>query len=268
MQLSKKQFVNYIKSFKNLIIMKHLILILSILSFSFSSINAQKCSKKCTSGNSKKITGNKTVSTEKKSTEDYDAISVGGSFDVALVKGKEGEITIQAEENIIPYIIVKVEDNTLKISTKKGYYLKNNKQMIITVPFQDLNAISLLGSGSIYGKDKIESNEFKVKLAGSGDIDVEVKSTALNSSVTGSGDIEIRGNTIDLNAKITGSGDFDGSQLKADNTTVSVTGSGDAEVVAYKNINAKVSGSGDIVYSGNPANVKAKTSGSGDIESR
>ena len=44
-----------------------------------------------------------------------------------------------------------------------------------------------------------------------------------------------------------------------------VNGSGDVEVYASKSLYARVSGSGDIDYKGNPANVDKKTSGSGDV---
>jgi hypothetical protein len=48
-------------------------------------------------GNGKRVTVNRTTST-------YDGFAVGGSFNIILVKGNEGKITIEGEENIIPFI--------------------------------------------------------------------------------------------------------------------------------------------------------------------
>ncbi|MGV6832311.1 MAG: GIN domain-containing protein, partial [bacterium] len=49
------------------------------------------------------------------------------------------------------------------------------------------------------------------------------------------------------------------------NTVVSVAGSGDAEVVCRESLKARVAGSGDIEYKGNPAKEDTKVSGSGSI---
>ncbi|MGZ3820533.1 MAG: GIN domain-containing protein, partial [Mucilaginibacter sp.] len=45
-----------------------------------------------------------------------------------------------------------------------------------------------------------------------------------------------------------------------------VTGSGDASVNASSKVDASVSGSGDIKYTGGAKNVSSSKSGSGDIE--
>ncbi len=250
------------KKYKKSNHMKNLILILTILTFGFNSTFAQW------GGGNKKVKGNKNVITKTIDTESYDGLLVAGSFDVILEKGTEGKITIEGEENIVAHIQIEVEQNTLKIKTEKGYNLYTNKKLSITVPFEIINSVQLTGSGSITANDKIESDDFRVKLSGSGDIDLKIDADNVMGSVTGSGDIDLEGTTSDLNVKVTGSGDFDAANLDADNTVVSVTGSGDAKVVAKKSINAKVTGSGDVEYSGNPSDVKVKTSGSGDIESR
>ena len=44
-----------------------------------------------------------------------------------------------------------------------------------------------------------------------------------------------------------------------------VSGSGDIQVTASQSLKARVSGSGDISYRGNPEKQDFKTSGSGDI---
>ena len=44
-----------------------------------------------------------------------------------------------------------------------------------------------------------------------------------------------------------------------------VSGSGNARVYASGSLNATISGSGNVGYSGNPANVEKDISGSGEI---
>ncbi|MDC8004058.1 DUF2807 domain-containing protein [Aureisphaera galaxeae] len=215
----------------------------------------------------KKVVGNGNVTTKTINTGNYDAVKGVGSMDIHLEKGSEGTITVKTDENIQEYIIVEVKNNALVIRTKKNTNIRTRKGIHVYVPFQDISKVSLTGSGDIDTKDRIDSDSFEVNVTGSGDVVLDVSSKMLEASVTGSGDIELSGSTDDLEVRISGSGDFNGFDLDAKNTDASVSGSGDANVVAKNSIKARVHGSGDIVYKGNPDRSDTKTSGSGDISS-
>jgi len=75
----------------------------------------------------------------------------------------------------------------------------------------------------------------------------------------------LSGSTTDFDVTISGSGDIKAYDLEADNVDATVSGSADIKVTARKMLKARVSGSGDISYKGNPQKVDTKTSGSGDI---
>ncbi len=215
----------------------------------------------------KKVKGNGKVTTITRSTSDYDTIKCAGWMDFILVKGKEGKITLEGESNLLEYIITKVENGALIIKVEKGINLKTSwsKNIVITIPFKDVEKLSLAGSGDLVSKNTINANDLQVKLAGSGDIDLDVDTTSIDVSVSGSGDIELKGKTVNLSAKVTGSGDFHGFNLEASNTEAKVTGSGGAEVVSNESLKARVTGSGDIEYKGNPKKEDTKVTGSGSI---
>jgi hypothetical protein len=216
----------------------------------------------------KTISGNGNVTTKTVSTGNYDAIKGVGSMDIHLEKGSEGSISVTTDDNLHEYIEIKTKGNDLVITTKKGYNLRTRKGIHVTVPFQDLNEVTITGSGDVETKDTISTNEMAVNVTGSGDIDLDIKATTTMVKVTGSGDIELNGSTRDLEVRISGSGDFKGYGLESTNTNVSVSGSGDAQVVANSSIVARVNGSGDVSYRGNPTQSDTKTSGSGSINSR
>ncbi|NCO64051.1 MAG: DUF2807 domain-containing protein [Flavobacteriales bacterium] len=215
----------------------------------------------------KAIKGNGNLTTVTRSISDYDGISCAGSFDYILVEGSEGNITIEGEENLMEYIITEVKENTLIVKVKDRTNLKTSlkKSIKITIPFKDIDKVSLAGSGDLWNNDVIATNHLEVNLAGSGDVVLQVETETLKSALSGSGDLSLKGQTHDLEANIAGSGDFHGFELQSNNTEVSVSGSGNAEVVSTENIVAKVAGSGDIVYKGNPKTEDTKVAGSGSI---
>jgi len=227
--------------------------------FGVSEIQAQK--------ENKKVVGNGNVTTKTVNTSNYDAIKGVGSMDLHLQKGTEGNITVTTDDNLHQYIVVEVKDNTLVVRTKKKTYLKTNKGIHVTVPYQDISKIALVGSGDIDCKDTVKAKNLDVSVTGSGDVVLAVETNTLEAKVTGSGDMKLSGTTRDLGVTIAGSGDFKGFELSSQNTEATVSGSGDIKVVAKKSIKARVHGSGDIAYKGNPEHSDNKTSGSGDINS-
>ncbi|MEX0288616.1 MAG: head GIN domain-containing protein [Flavobacteriaceae bacterium] len=216
----------------------------------------------------RKVKGNGNVVTIERSTGDYDYVSVSGFFDVDLVDGDEGEITLKGEENLLDHIVTEVKGDKLVIKVEKGKNLQpsNWKDGIkITVPVESINGVSLSGSGDIVGKKKLKADEFKTSMSGSGDITLEVEANSLTTSMSGSGDISLSGSTGDFDVSISGSGDIKAYDLEAENVEAQVSGSADIRVTCNGVLRARVSGSGDIHYRGNPTKIDTKTSGSGDI---
>jgi len=216
---------------------------------------------------SEKISGNGKIITETRTTSDYDAIKVSGSYDVDLVAGKEGKIIIKGEENIIANIVVEVEDNTLKIHNKKNINLRPSmgKKIQVTIPFEKISEVNLYGSGDVQSKDPIKNDKFLARLSGSGNFNLAVDSNNLELNLSGSGNVRLKGNADNFTTKLSGSGDIDAANLKSKNVDVNVSGSGNSRVNCNESLTARVSGSGDIKYSGNPEKRDVKVSGSGNI---
>jgi uncharacterized protein YqkB len=230
---------------------------LALISFSFCEAQNWKQEKIKESGH--QITSNRT-------TAEYDQIAVSGSFQVNLVSGKEGAISITGDENIISHIVTEVENNELKIyfEKKKNYYYKS--KITIEVPFESINTIHFTGSGDITTKNTIIADKFDVHLTGSGDVTLDLKATKTTASVAGSGDIILNGTSTILKASVAGSGDLDCSNLVAVNATADVAGSGDIKVNCTQKLIAGVAGSGSVKYKGKPETIEKSIAGSGDVE--
>lgn len=212
-----------------------------------------------------KVKGDGNITTTTRSTGDYNGLKAAGPMDFKLVEGKEGEISIKGDANLMEYIVTEIKDGKLIVKEKDGYNLKPTQTIVVTVPYESIESVSLAGSGDIENSGTINAEDFKVSLAGSGDINLRVNSDSLESKIAGSGDIELSGSTKNLMTKIAGSGDFDGKQLESVNVTAKITGSGSANVVCNGELKVRITGSGDVNYSGKPTNKDTKVTGSGSV---
>ncbi|WP_427873859.1 head GIN domain-containing protein [Flavobacterium sp. MMS24-S5] len=233
-------------------------ILLTALSLFFMAINSNAQTK---------ISGNGTITTETRTTGDYDGIRISGFFDVDLVSGKEGKIILKGEENLLSKIKVEVEGNELKVYVERGVQLRTSmgKKIQVTVPFEKISAVTLSGSGDVKSKNKINSDSFSAKLSGSGNFNLDVDSRNFDLALSGSGDIVLKGKADSFTSKISGSGNVNASNLKSQTVDVTVSGSGNSVVTCESSITGRVSGSGNIKYLGNPEKRDVKVSGSGKI---
>ena len=218
----------------------------------------------------KKIKGNGNVVTIERSTADYDAIAVAGWFDVELVDGQEGQLKIRGEENLLEYIKTEVKDNKLVIKVKNGVNLRPSSWgedggIYVTVPVEEVSSVSLSGSGDVITKTVLKTDDFKTSMSGSGDIDLQIEAETIKASLSGSGDIKLSGQAGSFEVKVSGSGDIKAYELSANKVEATISGSADVRVTANEMLYARVSGSGDIYYRGNPTKIDSKASGSGEI---
>lgn len=214
---------------------------------------------------SEKIKGNGKVITEQITTESYDRISIGGSFRVELVSGKEGDIIIKAESNLTKYIITEVKNGTLKVHWKRGVNITHKKTIYITIPFAEIDGVTLGGSGKVVSTDLIKTDDMHINLSGSGNINLKIDASNLKTQISGSGGIKLSGKSGTMDCSISGSGSFNSYELNVGDTTAIVSGSGNIKVTVNGKLNAKISGSGNIRYQGNPTTEIIKVSGSGHV---
>ena len=241
--------------------MKKLLITAIIFTLTFS-VNAQSW------WGNKRVKGNGNVTTETRKTGDYDGISVGGFFDVILVKGTEGKVKVEGEENILEYIITEVERGTLKIKVEKGINLKTTRRLTVTVPVKNIESVSLGGSGNIKSEVRLKADSFDVSLGGSGNITLSVDANSLKTSIGGSGNIKLSGSADKMKVSIAGSGTVKAYELQVNSIKASIAGSGDIRVSVKDEIKATVAGSGSIYYKGNPPKIDTKSVGSGSVVSR
>ena len=193
---------------------------------------------------------------------------MAGAFDVELVYGTEGKLQITGESNLLEYIETEVTDDKLKIQVKKGFDIRisSGQKILIVVPFKEISAVALSGSGDLYTKNAtIKTNKLKMALSGSGDVVIDLEANDLTMAVSGSGDMTATGTAETAKISLAGSGDIYADKLKTKNSDVRLSGSGDIRVYVEEHLKARVAGSGDITYKGNPEKLDTKTSGSGDI---
>jgi Putative auto-transporter adhesin, head GIN domain len=214
----------------------------------------------------KMITGNGNVRKEVRNTGTFTKVHSSGSAEVEITSGSDCAVTVEDDENLLPYLETNVENGTLTIHYQHGVSVSHDHAKIyITAP--TLSEVATSGasdikvSGVLRNSDKISFNT-----SGVGNIEGEVDAPAVSVTVSGAGAVRLRGRTKDFDCDISGVGHADCGNLESENTKVSISGVGNAHVFASVHLSATVSGTGSVYYRGNPQNPEIHTTGIGSVK--
>jgi intein/homing endonuclease len=204
---------------------------------------------------------------EERKLDQFDRVEVSGSFDLVFTQGDEGFAVIEQSSVNRELIITEVEDNTLKISLKKGTRYSKGPAARITITYKELKSIYNSGSSSIICESEITGQSFEFRNSGSGMAKIPMlKVAALSVEISGSGGVNVGGTADEQEIKINGSGSINGFELISEVSKINIAGSGDAQVHVKERLDAKLIGSGSVRYKGTVKAPSVSVLGSGSVK--
>jgi uncharacterized membrane protein len=209
------------------------------------------------------IRGNGDLVASERNVSSFEKIEAHGEVEVRYFVSEEQRVVVTADLNLDEYTKVYTNGSVLIITTEHGNY--QFTKYLVEVYSPSLSGISVSGSGQFSSDEIIASSTFNTHVSGSGKISGTIQCEKLTSKISGSGTIILAGSSSDANIDISGSGNFVGSELQINDTSVEISGSGEATINVAENLKAKISGSGDLYYRGNPT-IDFEMSGSGSFQ--
>ncbi|HYH14460.1 MAG TPA: head GIN domain-containing protein [Flavisolibacter sp.] len=219
----------------------------------------------CKFAGGKRVTGNGNITTEQRNIADFNAIEVQGSINVYVSQGSNYAVRVEAEENLMEYVVVEKDGEELEVRFKRNTNIRTKRPVNVYVTAPSYTNLAVSGSGNLISQTKItHPSQLDIDIAGSGDANLEVDAPTINAEISGSGSAILKGTTRTFNGEIGGSGELRAYNLLSERSDIDIAGSGDAEVFASKQLDVQVAGSGNINYKGNP-NINKSIAGSGTV---
>jgi hypothetical protein len=194
----------------------------------------------------KGVQGSGVRKTEKRDLSAFKSIETTGAYEVQVTCQQAASFEIEGDDNLLPLIKTEVRNGVLHIYNESSYTTTRAIVVRITVP--DLDTISSTGAADIHIAN--------------------VKNDQLSISSTGAGKIEAAGETKFVHISSTGAGKIDTGRLHAERAKVTVTGAAKVDVYASQQLDATVSGVGQVTYAGNPGVVNKSVSGIGSVNKK
>lgn len=192
------------------------------------------------------VAGSGVRKTETRNLSSFTEINATGSFTIEATSQKTGSVEIEADDNILPLVKTEVRNGVLYLKPEKGY---NSKQgVLVRISLPDLTKIESTGASTFRVAD-IKNERFEIR-------------------TTGASNVVVSGKTSDLEIRTTGAGEVDAHSLRAARADVKSSGAAKVAVYATEQLDANVSGAGQVEYSGDPKVINKHTSGAATVSKR
>lgn len=126
--------------------------------------------------------------------------------------------------------------------------------------------IFLGGAVKLQNRGVLNSKNLSIRVKGAGMVDLNLQSGELNLEVPGSGSVSLRGKVDKQELSLSGAGNLAAFELESKDCDINLSGVGSAQVFVTNNLQAEISGVGNIRFKGDPQNISREVSGLGIIE--
>src|SRR3989344_3698793 len=183
-----------------------------------------------TGDGSNKVKGNGILTTEVREVPTFNQIMLEGVFNVYLIQKEKESIRVEADENILPFIITEVENNILTVKLKDDSKITKMKKINVYITLADINKLETKGVGLLNCMDTLNLKTLELQLKGVGATKLKLHCESLNIQSELVGALFLSGSGQELNIKHKGIGSFEAFDFKAEKVNLESDGIGKAEV--------------------------------------
>jgi len=194
--------------------------------------------------NPDQIVGSGRLISEARSLPAFSGIQVTGTAKVVIKQDTVQSLRIEADDNIMDRISTSVSNGLLVIGLQQGSY--NNITINVYASMKTIDRLECVGTADFVTSGSIQTDQITCR-------------------VTGTGTMTLSGTATNQTIELTGTGDIHNFGLLSNHCAATITGTGNLEVNVTQQLDAVVSGSGSIIYAGNPGVVNRMIAGIGSV---
>jgi hypothetical protein len=202
---------------------------------------------------------------ERRQASGFDEVLWDLAGELSIEQGAREGVEIEAEPAVLARVTSSVSHGRLTLAFAPGAPIATRLPLRVRVELRALRSLESRGSGSTR-IGPLRADDLRLELEGSGDLVLaRLDARRLEVRLTGSGDVDVGGGTLESQRIVLeGSGNVRAARLDSRDTEATIAGSGTIEVAASRRLVARIDGSGDIRYRGDPA-VSEAIGGAGTV---
>lgn len=224
----------------------------------------------CQAQDMKNIKGSGYILTQQRETAYFNSIHVSCNISVYIVPGEFQPLTIEADDNLFPYIKTVVRNKILKIYIPDTINIVKFTHMNILVSLPEITVLQARQNSLIDAAPQLWKVENIILKASTGSrIHLAVHASDVKIHAKTSANIELKGKTQNLDAELSTAARLYARNFEADAAILELGTGAKAEIRVNEKISYDLIGNSKLIYKGNPEiTKKSVNSGSRVIHDR
>ena len=207
------------------------------------------------------IDGSGNVVTEKRNIETpFTKIQASTGVEVILEQGSPSEVEVEVDDNLMKYIVTRVENGTLIVKIDGNINTMENA--IVRVKTKTIEGLESSSGASIKTINKLSGTSLALKTSSGSTIQADLEYEKVSCESTSGSEIKVSGKALTLDTKSSSGSEINAKDLAANEITAQSTSGSNTTVNPIVLLNAKASSGSSIDYIKEPKKViKEETSG-------
>ena len=190
------------------------------------------------------ISGSGVVTAEARDVHSFSRVALRTLGDVTINVGEELSVLVSAEDNLVRLLTTDVRDGWLVIEGPDNLTLQPTRPILYMITMPALDGVELSGGGMLRARHLHEPE--------------------ITVSMSSIGTVSLSGQVHQQILNVAGTGRYYGFDLICDHAAVTISSVGSAELTVHEELNATITGSGNVIYAGDPA-ITSHITGEGEV---
>jgi hypothetical protein len=211
------------------------------------------------------VEGSGNLKSETRAVQDVERVSLEDFGDLTIIQGETEGLTIEADDNLLPYIQSEMKGRELVLKFRDGYELTTDATIRYTLRVKTLSRVAVAGAANVTA-DALNTGDIALNVAGAGNIKIaDLKAQNLRCESSGTGNFDLKGKVNSQTLTINGAGNYTAGDLESKEGTVTINGTGNVTMWTVDQLNVTINGFGSVNYYGSPR-VSESITGGGSVK--
>lgn len=215
------------------------------------------------------LTGSGRTTTTDYDFSDFTKVSVSSAFQAEITQGESYATSVTVDDNIVEYLDVRVDGDTLHIGLKPRVSLGfRNTTLRTEITMPDLDGLDLSGATRTQVRGFSNTKPASVEISGASQLRGDITTGEMRMRASGASTVELNGSTGRLEVEASGASTVRLQDFTSQDTNVEASGASNVTVNPSGRLTGEASGASTVSYAGNPTSVQVDTSGASNVRQR
>jgi len=206
------------------------------------------------------LVGSGNLETETYAFTDFNKVEISSAFEFEIEQSSSYSIEITVDDNIMEYIQVSQDGQTLKIGLRPAIWI-GSVTLKASVTMPELSGLDISGASRGTISDFSSTEDLDIMVSGASRVTGDIVAGNVDFDISGASTVQLEGSANDMVADVSGASSFHLDDFTVNNADVDFSGASSGTVNLSGRLNADLSGASRLWYIGEPIMGNIDTSG-------